>query len=471
MHIITNHNKNNQIISYRLICSGSDPLTGNHRNYTKTWKVPNGLSIKEIKRELQQVELEFEKEVERLSNGIQVKENKIMFENFANEWLEEIIKYNPNSYSFYNRAKQNLKVIIPYFKNYLLTNISPILVQNFYNYLCTRTYTKQIATVKKSILDIIDKKNLNKTKVANDIGIARLTLRLANTIGQRVNIKTAQTICRYFNVPLEKCFNIEKETIVYSKATNASIRTTLVMILGKAKRLRLVEHNFASKEFTKPITGTTKIKEIYNEDEAREYVKTALALDNLKYKVLVLLPILHGLRRCEIAGLKWSDIDFEKQTISIERDIIYNSSFGIKETQTKTDNSKRTLPLTDTMLNVLKEYKLWYDEQKFMHGDLWANTDFLFLQHNGKVINPCSITQIVNKFQTINGFKNIPCHHLRHACISLQLTAGIPIKVVSQMAGHADEKITLEIYTHMLKNQDKTASVIYNNFLCGINQD
>lgn len=461
-----NYNKKNEIISYRLMASGKDPYTGENKVYTKTWKVDKKLSTKEIKRELQHVELEFDKEVERISNGIQIKENKIMFEDFANDWLEEIINYNNQSYSFYNRAKQNLKVIIPFFKNYILTSISPMLVQEFYNHLCSRTYTKQIALVKKSVNDLINEQNLIKTKVANDIGIARLTLRLASTIGKRINIKTARAICKYFDIDINKYFDIKKEDCLYAKATNASIRTTLVMILGKAKKLRLVEHNFASKDFTKPITGTTKIKQVYNEDEAREFVKTALSLDNIKYKTIVLFPILHGLRRCEIAGLQWQDIDFEKQVIHIERDIIYNSTFGVQETLTKTDSSKRVLPLTNTMLNVLKEYKIWYEEQKNIHGDLWNKSEFLFLQDDGKVINPCSITQIIQKFEAINGFKNVPVHSLRHTCITLQLLAGIPIKVVSQMAGHADEKITLEIYTHMLRNQDKSASVIYNNFLC-----
>lgn len=468
MHIKPNYNKKNEIISYRLMASGKDPYNGNNKVYTKTWKVPKDLSIKESKKELEHIKSSFIKEVERLSNGIQVKEDNIKFEEFANKWLEEIISYNHQSYSFYNRAKQNLKIIMPYFQKYTLNNISPMLVQEFYNYLCSRTYIKEIATVKKSVASIIDEKRLIKTKIANDIGIARLTLRLASTIGQKVNIKTAKLICKYFNVSLEKYFDIKKQECLYSKATNASIRTTLVMILGKAKRLRLIEHNFASKDFTKPITGTTKIKEVFNEDEARAYVKSALKLDNIKYKTILLLPLLHGLRRCEIAGLQWQDIDFEKQNIHIERDVIYNSTFGTQETFTKSDSSKRILPLTETMLNVLKEYKIWYDEQKALHGDLWQGTNYLFLQDTGKVINPCSITQLIQKFEAINGFKNVPVHSLRHTCITLQLSAGIPIKVVSQMAGHADEKITLEIYTHMLKNQDKSASEIYNNFLCGI---
>ena len=468
MHIKPNYNKKKEIISYRLMASGKDPNNGNNKVYTKTWKIPKDLSIKEIKKELEHIKSNFIKEVEKLSNGIQIKENNIKFVDFANEWLEEIINYNHQSYSFYNRAKQNLKTILPFFQKYTLNNISPMLVQEFYNYICSRTYIKETATVKKSVANIINEQKLNKTKIASDIGVARLTLRLASTIGQKVNIKTAKAICKYFNIPLEKYFDIKKEECLYSKATNASIRTTLVMILGKAKRLRLIEHNFASKDFTKPITGTTKIKEVYNEDEAREYVKSALNLENIKHKTILLLPLLHGLRRCEIAGLQWQDIDFEKQLISIERDIIYNSTFGTQETLTKSDSSKRILPLTETMLKVLKEYKLWYEKQKNIHGDLWLNTDFLFLQDIGKVINPCSITQLIQKFEAVNGFKNVPVHSLRHTCITLQLSAGIPIKVVSQMAGHADEKITLEIYTHMLKNQDKTASEIYNNFLCGI---
>ena len=109
--------KNGNLISYRLICSGKDPLTGEHVNYTKTWKIPTGLTgKKEIKFQLDKEKIKFEEECKRKSLGLQAIENNLLFENFANEWLERILIRNEESYSYYIRAKENLKTIIPFFK-------------------------------------------------------------------------------------------------------------------------------------------------------------------------------------------------------------------------------------------------------------------------------------------------------------------------------------------------------------------
>lgn len=471
MHLTENKSKKTgEIMSYRFAVSGRDPMTGGTKLYTTTWQVPYGLSKKDIKHELLKAQFEYEKYVGKVSAGIQVEENYITFKDFANQWHEEILIRNEESYNYYLRTKENLKVIMPFFEKYLLRNISPSIVQEFYNYLCTRTYTKQVVKVKKSINELLDQQALSRTKIANELGMARLTLRLASRVGNPINMETARTIAKYFNVPVERYFEVTKIESKYAKETNASIRTTLSMILGEAKRRRLVDHNFASKEFTKPISGTTKEKEIFDEDEAREFVRLVINEEDLRKKTALSLLIFMALRRAEIVGLRWQDIDFENKTLSVNQNTIYaGKEFGVKTKSPKTENSQRTISMPDMLVEILKEYKQVWDNQKVLHGDLWENADRLFLQYNGKPMNPCTLGQWVTDFENKHGLKHVPCHSLRHTAISLQIMANIPLKVVSERAGHANEKITLAIYTHTLKSQDKQASVIYNNFLCGVN--
>jgi integrase len=69
------------------------------------------------------------------------------------------------------------------------------------------------------------------------------------------------------------------------------------------------------------------------------------------------------------------------------------------------------------------------------------------------------------KFQFENGLAHIPPHSLRHTNITLQLLAGVPIKAVSQRVGHASENITLNIYTHLSKDDDKKAADKFNDFM------
>ena len=374
-------------------------------------------------------------------------------------------KRNEDSYSYYVQAENSLKILNQYFGKYLLKQITPLIIQKFYDYLCDRTYIKETVTVKKSINDLITLNKLNKTRTAEDCGINRLTLRLSSRVGNQVSLETARNISRYFNVPLTQYFNVERKEIKYSKATNSGIRTILVIILGEAKRQQLIEHNYASKDYTRPITGTTKQKEIFTEQESKEFVQALLKEKNLKKRTIFALLIFLGLRKAEICGLSWEDIDFNKHTLSVKHNALYYKKFGIVTKKPKTENSIRTITLPIQLVNILQEYKQWYQEQKQNYGDLWACTDFLFLQDNGNIINPCTINYWLKDFNIKNGLKPIPPHSLRHTCITMQLNAGIPIKVVSTRAGHSNEQITLGIYTHALQSQDIKAAQLYNNYL------
>lgn len=460
-------NKNGEIISYRFFYSGKDATTGKPKQYTKTWKVPKGLSHKQVELERKKAEIDFIKESEKKSIGIFVQENNITFGEFSKQWLDRILTRNEDGYSYYARSEYALKILNEHFGNYLLKQISPSMVQKFYDYLCSRTYIKEIVTVKKSINELIEENHLVKSKLAEDCGIDRLTLRLASKVGNQISMATAKTISKHFNVPVTKYFNIEKKEVKYSKATNAGIRTILVIILGEAKRQQLVEHNYASKDYTRAITGTTKSKEIFDEQEAKDFVKAVLKEPHQKKRTIFALLIFLGLRKAEICGLSWSDIDFDNKTLSVNHNSIYFKKFGIVTKGTKTKTSKRTIRLPEQLVTILSEYKLWYDEQKINYGDLWADTDKLFLQDNGNILNPCTINLWLRKFNLEHGFKNIPPHSLRHTSITMQIKAGVPIKAVSARAGHSSERITLDIYTHTLQSQDEQAAEIYNNYLLG----
>lgn len=461
-------NKNGDIISYRFFYSGKDPYTGQPKQYTHTWKVPKGLPNKQVELERKKAEIEFIKECEKKSNGTFVQETNITFREFSQQWLDRILTQNEEGYSYYVRAEYSLKIINEFFGNCLLRQINPTMVQRFYDYLCDRTYTKEVVTVKKSILELVEPKELNKTKLAADCGLDRLTLRIASTVGKQISKTTAQTLSKHFNVPLTKYFEVENKEVKYSKTTNSGIKTILVVILGAAKRQQLIEHNYASKEYTSLKAEPSKEKEIYNEQEAKEFVQAVLNESNPKRKTAFSLSIFLGLRKAEICGLSWDNIDFENKTLSITHNSIYFKKFGIVTKDTKTQASKRTMTVPDQLLSILADYKVWYDEQKIIHGDLWANTDKLFLQDNGKPMNPCTVNSWLTDFELKHGFKHITPHSLRHTCITMQLNAGIPIKVVSKRAGHANERITLGIYTHVLKEQDIQAANAYNNYLMGV---
>ena len=469
MHKEERKNADGQVISIRFFCSGKDHISGKPKLYTKTWKLPQGVSAKELKKEALKAELEFADEVEKKSNGTIIYENNIKFVDFANEWLENILARNEHSYTYYTGAKHHLKIIIPYFKDYLLKNIGPNIVQKFYDHISSATYEKQVVVVKSSIGDIIKELKLRKEKTAEDIGISRHTLRLACQIGKRVDYSTASKICKYFKVPINKYFDITTSTQRYSKATIKGTKTALVMILQEATRRQLIEHNYATKTYTTFKTDNIKQKEVYSEEEAKLFIKLALEEPDLRKKSILMILIGLGLRKGEIVALRWKNIDFNKNTLAVNENAIYASGFGVKLKSPKTKNSKRVISMPKMLADILLEYKYWWNEQKVLHGDLWASTDYLYLQDNGQIINPCTVNDWVTKFESKHGLKHIPCHSLRHQCTCLMINSGVPIKVASQILGHSSVSFTLEVYNHIMQGQEQQASEIYNNFLSSIN--
>ena len=116
------------------------------------------------------------------------------------------------------------------------------------------------------------------------------------------------------------------------------------------------------------------------------------------------------------------------------------------------------------LAEILKEYKVWWDKQKSLRGDLWDGYDRLFMGEI-KPINPCTSGSWLRHFEAKHGLDHVPPHSLRHTSITLQIIAGVPVKAVSERAGHANEGITLGIYTHHLKDEDKKAAQKFDDFM------
>ena len=465
MHKEERRNKNGELISIRFFCSGKDPITEKSKLYSKTWKVRKGMSASELRKEKLKAEIEFQEEVEKLSCGIKIIDENPLFEDYAKEWHEKILGRQEDSYNYYNSTGQHLNIIIPFFKGDRLKNIGPNKIQKFYDFISASTYEKQKVIVKSSIKELIKYKEQHK--IADKIGINRLTLRMASNIGNSVSIATAREICKYFNVPIDKYFNITTTKCRYSKATMDGIKRTLVMILAEAKRTMLVEQNYATKEYTKPLKGKVKEKKVFSEQEAKRFINCIKEEQDLRKKASLALFIFLGLRKGEVAGTSFECIDFENNTIEIKYNVIYaGTKFGVVVTSPKTKNSNRTLVMPQQLADILAEYKIWWEEQKMIHGDLWDNSNFLFLQDKGTVINPCTLSQWVSQFEIEHGFEHASCHQLRHSSCCLMIKSGIPIKVVSAILGHSSPEFTLKVYTHIMEGQPEDASIIYNNFLC-----
>ena len=190
------------------------------------------------------------------------------------------------------------------------------------------------------------------------------------------------------------------------------------------------------------------------------------------WKAYFTLALFSGARRGEITALTWNDIDFERRTISITKaTAITKGGQIIKEPKTKAGNRELTLPL-----QVFTKLKAWKEEQKTLSkqiGDEWIgkkayafNDNFIFTQSNGKQIDLHTPThkfrEIIEMFnKSVTAEYELPMiklHDLRHCTASLLIANGVDIATVSRMMGHSKISITLDCYTHALKQSDEIIS-------------
>lgn len=204
----------------------------------------------------------------------------------------------------------------------------------------------------------------------------------------------------------------------------------------------------------------TKYKaEVLDIDEIRKLIN---ALKGHKLEVPVSLMLFLGLRRGELLALKWSDIDFEKSTITIQRNLVRAGEAGVELIlkEPKTEDSIRSIPLSDGIVDMLEKHKINQKSQKLKFGKYYKDKDleFVFTEEDGSLINPASFSHRFGDFLKENGLKEIRLHDLRHTNATIMLMSNIPAKVASQRLGHSNISTTLDIYSHVLKDMEKDVS-------------
>jgi integrase len=172
------------------------------------------------------------------------------------------------------------------------------------------------------------------------------------------------------------------------------------------------------------------------------------------------------MRKGELCGLEWRDIDFTDNIIHVHRASQYLAGQGVIEVPTKTEKSARSIDVTSFVMNALREYKLWWINYRFSLGDAWkGKEEKLFIQVDGRPLFPDTINYWLNKFNEQNGFSHITPHSLRHTFATLQLAAGVDVRTLQSRTGHARASTLLDIYSHTIQSSQVKAAQIMDDVL------
>jgi integrase len=169
-----------------------------------------------------------------------------------------------------------------------------------------------------------------------------------------------------------------------------------------------------------------------------------------------------GMRRSELLGLRWDDIDLKKARVSVNRGLVA-VAYELRESRGKTRNSRRSIHLDPTTIRVLKAWREWQRAEQEAAGvepDGWV-----FTNTEGKPVHPHSISQTFERIANRAGIPRIRLHDIRHTHGTLLIKAGVPVKVVSERLGHGNPAFTIDTYQHVLPGMQAEAARTYEKLI------
>jgi integrase len=178
------------------------------------------------------------------------------------------------------------------------------------------------------------------------------------------------------------------------------------------------------------------------------------------YYSVIYTAISTGLRRNEILGLRWRDVDLLMASISVSQ-VLYKGKGRIEMKEPKTEHSRRRVAMTPKLAIYLREHK--ERQEQVMRRSLTLD-DLVFSHPDGTPLDPSTVSHSFNKIVKAAGLK-VRFHDLRHSCASLMLREGIHPKIVSEMLGHSSVAITLDIYSHVTPGLQEAAAKSLNEVL------
>ncbi|MBP3708727.1 MAG: site-specific integrase [Clostridia bacterium] len=369
----------------------------------------NGNSIRHTKTihgSKKDAKIELAKFVADVQNGMVVEGKALKFSEFTEIWKRDYgsKELAPSTYKRYIRMLETR--ILPYFGHFYVNKIKPTDIMLFYDQLSRDT-------------QLIRKKGNNGAKTIKPL--------------------SSKTILEHHRL--------------------------LRAMLHRAVYWQMIVSNPA--ERVQPPKTMKPKRKYYDDDQSKILLSNLMQLgeNQIKYKVAIILTIFTGFRLGELMGLEWDDINFNDGIVSVNRSSQYLADKGVFTKTPKTESSIRDVAIPEFVISLLEEYKLWYEEQKSLYGDLWTNSNRLFVQADGKPMHPSTISKWFVKYVGQIGLPVINFHGLRHTNATLLIAQNIDIAVVAARLGHAQITTTYNFYVHPIISHNKKAGYALEDLL------
>lgn len=435
--------------SYRIRVSSGYDNNGKQIIRSKTWHPEPGMTPTQIEKELERLKVDFEREV-MLGTSL---DRTVRFSEFADRWMETYCRPNLRSHTIRN-YENCLKRINVAFGNKKMCEIQPFQIVKFYTDL--DKVTPNIPTRYKAKVDFtkyLKTRKMTKSALCNASGVSRCSI--TNLCkGSNIQEGNAVKLCAALGCDFKTLFAPVHAVKPLSADTKLSYHRVLSTIFATAYQWQIIDSN-PCQRVKAPKSGKKEAKYLEPEDAMR--LLECLENENVAHRASIVTLLYSGMRRGELCGLTWNDVNLETGMIDINKTEQYTPKTGIVEDETKNASSKRIIKVPPEVVEVLKEHKLQQSVDR-LKAEEWIDTGKVFTQRNGLPINPDSLTRYLKEIVNRYNLPPVTIHGLRHTNASLLIAAGTDIRTVSNRLGHADMSTTMNIYTHAIRKVDEAAA-------------
>ncbi|WP_416729339.1 tyrosine-type recombinase/integrase [Fictibacillus sp. JL2B1089] len=260
------------------------------------------------------------------------------------------------------------------------------------------------------------------------------------------------------------CFYSEKLEEGYAAKTIRELHSLLRRAFEQAIKWSLLKFNPAVN--ATPPKEKIKERNTWSKNDIKKFIDTAKLSDEA---TIYIIAIFTGMRRGEILGLKWQDIDFDLKKIYVTRSLAFTSEKGLFLKDVKTSKSRRQISLSPYIIDVLRQHQVKQNNFKEKLGEDYTDNDLVFTSLNGNFKDPRNLLREFSRLTKKADLIKISFHDLRHTHATLLLKNGENPKVVSERLGHSRVGITLDLYSHVTDDIQEEAALrleesFFNNF-------
>jgi len=236
-----------------------------------------------------------------------------------------------------------------------------------------------------------------------------------------------------------------------SESTVRTVYSVLRSVLDTAVRDDALARNPAAAVARPKVTP--KEAAYLSPDQVRALLSASQAT---RYAALFALLVNTGLRRGEALALHWSDVDLDSKLLRV-RGTLARVDGQLVVTEPKTAKSRRVVPISAAAERILREVRTAQAAERLRAGSIWHRTPYVFTTELGEPSDPRNALRALKVAARRAGLPSIGLHTLRHSAASVMLSSGVPLKVVSDILGHASISITGDIYGHVSPDVSRDA--------------